>query len=282
MMLRTYGKADVFLREVQPYLEQHEALGGLMLGLAGRLLDDPLAYGDPPYLAAVTGEHGPLLAALMTPPFNLILYSEQEGIPDALELVARDLQQNRWLVPGVLGSAGLAEAFAGQWTRLAGVASRPGTSQRLYKLSQVSHPRYNSGGLRLADEDDSSLVLEWMRAFQQEATPEGSHPPPEMAHARIAERSVFLWEDGRPVSMAIKTRPTRHGVSISWVYTPPELRRRGYATSCVAALSQRLLDSGFDYCTLFTDLSNPTSNDIYQQIGYRPLSDYQEIKFVTA
>ena len=78
--------------------------------------------------------------------------------------------------------------------------------------------------------------------------------------------------------MALQTRPTQHGIGVGGVYTPPELRRRGYASSCVAALSQRLLDAGFEYCTLYTDLSNPTSNDIYQQIGYRPVGDVQEIK----
>jgi hypothetical protein len=154
-------------------------------------------------------------------------------------------------------------------------------SQRIYKLTEVIHPRYSPGSLRLANENDTGLVARWMDAFQQEATPRGYHPPPDLAQIRIAERSVFLWDDGNPVSMGVKTRPTRHGVSVSWVYTPPELRRRGYATSCVAALSQRLLDAGFEHCSLFTDLSNPTSNDIYQQIGYRPVCDYQEIRFTT-
>ncbi len=103
--------------------------------------------------------------------------------------------------------------------------------------------------------------------------------PPEVVLARIASGNIFLWHDQGPVSMAQKLRPTRHGISVSGVYTPPELRRRGYASSCVAALSQQLLDAGFAYCTLFTDLSNPTSNEIYQRIGYRPLGDSQVIRF---
>jgi uncharacterized protein len=69
------------------------------------------------------------------------------------------------------------------------------------------------------------------------------------------------------------------GVSVSAVYTPPEQRRKGYATACVAALSRRLLASGYDYCALFTDLANPTSNDIYYQIGYRPVADFDEYRF---
>lgn len=49
-----------------------------------------------------------------------------------------------------------------------------------------------------------------------------------------------------------------------------------YASACVAALSQLILDEGKEFCTLFTDLANPTSNHIYQQIGYRPVCDFAE------
>ena len=47
----------------------------------------------------------------------------------------------------------------------------------------------------------------------------------------------------------------------------------------VADLSQMLLDKGFKYCLLFTDLANPTSNNIYRQIGYQPVSDWNEYSF---
>ena len=84
---------------------------------------------------------------------------------------------------------------------------------------------------------------------------------------------------GGPVSMAAGTRPIVHGITVNRVYTSPALRRRGYATACVAALSQRLLDEGYQFSMLFTDLANPTSNNIYQQIGYRPVCDFRETRF---
>lgn len=96
---------------------------------------------------------------------------------------------------------------------------------------------------------------------------------------RITRSSLFLWEDGRPVSMAAGSRQTTHGIVVNQVYTPPELRNRGYATSCVAALSQHLLDQGHTFCALFADLGNPTSNSIYQRIGYRPVVDFGEYYF---
>jgi predicted GNAT family acetyltransferase len=79
--------------------------------------------------------------------------------------------------------------------------------------------------------------------------------------------------------MAGSTGPTPHGIRIGAVYTPPEYRQRGYASACVAYLSQMMLDSGRKFCFLFTDLSNPTSNHIYQQIGYEPVCDVDNYVF---
>ncbi|HKZ79128.1 MAG TPA: GNAT family N-acetyltransferase, partial [Pyrinomonadaceae bacterium] len=92
-------------------------------------------------------------------------------------------------------------------------------------------------------------------------------------------RGTFLWEDPQPVSLTSYGGPTPNSVRIGPVYTPPEFRRRGYASACVAAASQYLLDSGRKFCTLFTDLGNPTSNHIYQVIGYAPVCDVDEYRF---
>jgi predicted GNAT family acetyltransferase len=90
---------------------------------------------------------------------------------------------------------------------------------------------------------------------------------------------VYLWQDERPVSMAQTSRPTRNGISVSFVYTPPALRRRGYATACVAELSRLLVASRYDYCTLFADLANDSANRMYRRIGYQPACDCNEYAF---
>ncbi len=89
----------------------------------------------------------------------------------------------------------------------------------------------------------------------------------------LARGTLFVWEDGRPVSMAAAPGETPNGATVNLVYTPPALRRRGYAGACVAATSRRLLESGKRWCFLYTDLANLTTNHIYQQIGYRPVCD---------
>jgi len=90
------------------------------------------------------------------------------------------------------------------------------------------------------------------------------------------DRALFLWHDGQPVSMAGYNGPTPNGMRISYVYTPSELRGRGYASAATAAVSQTLLDAGRRFCFLYTDRRNPTSNRIYQRIGYQPVLDGDE------
>jgi predicted GNAT family acetyltransferase len=44
-------------------------------------------------------------------------------------------------------------------------------------------------------------------------------------------------------------------------------------------VSQHLLDSGLRLCFLYTDLTNPLSNRIYQRIGYRPVCEVVDYMF---
>ena len=88
-----------------------------------------------------------------------------------------------------------------------------------------------------------------------------------------------VWDDGDPVSLAAYGNPTPSGTRVGPVYTPLEHRGRGYATSLVADLTAERLAIGLDYCFLFTDLANPTSNAIYARIGYEAVADWDQWSF---
>jgi predicted GNAT family acetyltransferase len=153
-------------------------------------------------------------------------------------------------------------------------------NQRIYACERVLAPVYSRGRLRPAIKSDETLLVEWSGEFCPEA---GIEDEIEDTKARIpsaiAKRSLYVWENDQVVSMAVVQRETAHGICVSLVYTPPPLRRRGYATSCVAALTQRMLDSGKRFCCLYSDLTNPTSNAIYQKIGYEPVCDSEDLVF---
>jgi len=168
-----------------------------------------------------------------------------------------------------------AEAFARAWTERTGQQATLKMAQRIYELRAVVAPTGVPGRLRPATIADLDLAARWRHEFEAEA----AHEDNAVAAKSAAERSIdagqlFFWEHAsRPVCQAVAVRPTRHGICIGGVYTPPEFRRRGYAAACVAALSQQQLDAGRRFCMLYTDLANPTSNSIYQKIGYAPVAD---------
>jgi predicted GNAT family acetyltransferase len=101
------------------------------------------------------------------------------------------------------------------------------------------------------------------------------------ADARISSGGITLWEDGegRAASMAGVTPMVAGQLRVAPVYTPSHLRGRGYAGAVTAEVSRAALASGADEVLLFTDLANPTSNALYQRIGYRPVADFAVYDF---
>ena len=101
-----------------------------------------------------------------------------------------------------------------------------------------------------------------------------------MLRQRLEDGDLFVWSDGsQPVSMLMKNRPITHTIAISQVFTPFDLRGRGYATAAVHTLTRNLLTAGYRSVNLFTDVTNPTSNHLYQQIGYQPVTEMEKIIF---
>ncbi len=284
MNVTFYTNASDFLARTRDALEMDEAANNLMLGIAQRLASGnaPPAWSTP-CLTTVDDDAGRLaLAAVMTPPAKLVLYGEGDVWQPATEPLTQHLLDNGWYVPGVLGPSEVAHAFAETWQALTRYPYRAGMRQRVHALRQVVQRGNAAGRLRAATSDDQGLLAAWFAAFHEEAlheTPDADAAR-DNAERRIAAGDMFVWEnDGQVVSMTARSRPTRHGIAVNAVYTPPEQRGRGYATAAVATLSQQLLDEGYAFCCLFTDLSNPTSNRIYQRIGYRPVCDFNEYIF---
>ncbi|MEN6369309.1 MAG: GNAT family N-acetyltransferase [Thermotogota bacterium] len=276
-MLRVFSDAAAFLDVVEPKLLAREAENALLLGVATALRDGR-RYGDePPFLACTVDETAVVAAAVRTPPYNLLLGNATRS---GWEPVAKHLADTGVHLPGVNAERDVALDFAEWWSTSCGVRHEVTMRQRLYRLTAVAFPVGVRGHARWAEASDAELLARWTKAFNAEAIP--SSPPDDVTTLiarHLAARTLLVWDDGGPVSMAASTRSTPHGGSVSLVYTPPEKRGHGYASACVASLSREILESGKRFCTLFTNLDNPTSNHIYQRMGYLPLADCLEVRF---
>jgi uncharacterized protein len=274
--------AQAFLDVAGPFLGEREAEHNLLFGIAATLIADPeRPMPAAPYFAAVRRSDEVVAAALMTPPYNLVLSCIDE--PAAIAALAADLERGRIHVPGVTGPVEVAHAFAEPWVERHHATAHRTMAERIYRAERISAPSGVPGTTRIGTPADRDLLLEWMLAFLDEALP-GSRRADAFdmvdSALRSASRTFWLWQhEGRPVSVAGVTGPTPHGIRVGPVYTPPGDRGHGFASALTAAASQAQLDAGRRFVFLFTDLANPTSNRIYQRIGYSPVVDIDQWSF---
>jgi len=268
MHLDRFERVDDFLASAGSFLAAREAEHNLMLGISSGLRGDTDTYDGPPYLACVMVADRVVAAALRTPPYNLIL-SEVDDLAALGPLVA-DLAQEQ--LPGVVGPPMAVRDFADARVAQVGGEWDVVIDERIYRLAQVIPPLPAEGAARLAVRDDRSLIEQWLLEFGQEALNDADAERVRFGlddWERGNSRRFWVWEtSGRPVSLVGAGGETPNGIRIGPVYTPPEARNHGYASALVAAASQAQLDDGRRFCFLFTDLANPTSNAIYERIGY--------------
>lgn len=259
-----YPSGAALLDHAGAFLYGAEVENSIILAVAEALGSAPASY-----LASVDEGDAVLAVALQTPGRKLVVTRAPDA---AVELLIRHRAERPGEVPGVLGPADVARAFAEGWSQRAHEATRLFRSERAHILTKVTPVANVAGRLRLAAHDEADLLAAWDEGFGRE-TGLGRQASADLARL-VATSTLFVWETNvGPVAMAALTGRTRNGIRITLVYTPPAERRRGYASALVAALSQRALDDGRRFCCLFTDLANPTANHIYAAIGYTPVSD---------
>jgi len=282
MKLASYPSAAEFLAAAEPTLLRDEAKNNLILGIAHRVRGGRRYGDDPPVFVTVGESWGMVAAAIRTPPFPLIVHCEAART-DAIARLVDHLAEVDPKLPGVNGEEEVSDAFAKRWVERTGVRATVERKMRIYVVREVVPPTGVEGRLRQVTAEDVGFLVEWMRAFHAEAIP-GDPPsdPAEIVRRFLDSGTLRLWDRNEPVSMAGSPRGTANSSTVSAVYTPPKERGNGYASACVAGLSQQLLDCGAAFCTLYADLENPISNRIYRRIGYRPVIDVAQYRFYAA
>ena len=263
---------------VRPLLAQSPAEHTIALTIIeyalqrSELLDPPELYGW------WTDADGEVTGAMLhTPGYEPLL---EKAPDDSLRPLLDALTVQGHRLSGVNGPVREALTFAAVSASALGCRAELGHVIRLFRLDTLRPPDPMPAGVaRLAGPDDESLLVDWVQAFSDEA-----HAPltdaVDSVRRRLDHDGLRLWLDdaGRPVSMAAQTLPA-FGISrIGPVYTPVPERRHGYGAAVTAAVAANLLDDGLTP-VLFTDLANPTSNALYQRLGFSPISDRVWLKF---
>lgn len=178
------------------------------------------------------------------------------------------------------GTADSASRFAGAFATVTKRPARPVEGQRIYEIRDLRHPAQPAGAARLANRGDRDVIAQWLAGFARD-TGTGRSTETDLAAAAelyVDTGRLHLWEDDAPRASTYEQAPAEDVVRVGFVYTPPPDRGRGYASALVAHVSRAVLAAGHR-CILYTQLANPTSNGIYQAIGYRPVAEVVRYRF---
>jgi GNAT superfamily N-acetyltransferase len=288
---RTTGDVAGFLTAAGEYLRRERARNTVILTVSEQLRVNPARYSGQPAEGAGPGPAGqPLFgwwtdqagavggAFLHTPPHPLLLTAVPGEVAAGLATALAGRPVNA--VNGYLESA---RAFAATW--LAAAGGGPATEQRrmrLYRLGELTWPDPAPAGAgRVAADADAPLLTGWFAAFADEVHDAGAGEDHAAAvREKLSYGGILMWAaEGRPAAFAAVTQQVAGMVRVGPVYTPPALRGRGYASAATAEASRRARAAGAEEVLLYTDLANPTSNSIYQRIGYQAVEDRVVLAF---
>ncbi|WP_446040640.1 GNAT family N-acetyltransferase [Streptomyces sp. SID1121] len=274
---------EAFRREAGAYLARDAARNTVLLTVSELLRHGSAAAaaGTAPAAPARFGwwreraEEGVSGAFVQTPPRPPVLGPMRPGAASAL---ARVLRAIGGPVTGVQGGTDAARAFAEEWAAAPAAST---TGLRLFRLGELTPPSpAPEGRARYATGDDVPLAVEWVNAFADEiGEPSGTDHSAATAQ-RVADGRLLFWEvAGEPVSLAATSLLVAGQVRVGPVYTPAAHRGHGYAAAATAAVSRAAREAGAQEVLLFTDTANPTSNALYERLGYRALEDSVVLHF---
>jgi Predicted acetyltransferase len=224
-----------------------------------------------------------LLTAVRTLPFPMVMF-ETDNIRrnDAISFFATSLAQRGIEVTQFMTEKLLAANFARFYGEATGKKFENYDKLVLYVIDKAPDISITSGKFRRAETKDMYYLCYWSADFAP-ACNIGAYDLDaaiDRIRGQIAAGSLYIWEDGLPVSMAATVREVSGCKIIGQVYTPPFLRGQGYSTACVASLTKSLFTGGDTHCALYADCANPYSNSVYRKIGYRETFWYDQYREV--
>ncbi|MBX2926711.1 MAG: GNAT family N-acetyltransferase [Saprospiraceae bacterium] len=274
--VQAYPTPQQFLDATESTLEQRELENNLQLGICNGFADKTQPQKGCIFINAL--EDGQILATAMNTAAKAIVSGTIKD-PRYMSALSDYYRANEIDLTGAVGERFYAAAFSDAY----GKPVVGEVNMIVHQLTTVNQLPPASGRMEVAEDADIELLTNWTIRFEEEV-----HVSPILPRAtvlksvqtRVNAGNFFKWVDkGEIVSIAAIVRKTKNIGIVGLVYTPDEWRGKGYATSCVQKLSERILQSGFAHCGLFTDKANPTSNHIYREIGYVPVTEFADLAY---
>lgn len=172
MQVNQFSDASLFYARAKDYLLTHEAHHCLLLQITHTLIHQPQRYDSQPYLATVETQGKIVAVAMRTPPRRLLLSKIEDF--GAVEAIAQDLYLNQPQLPGVSSLFAEAQAFNQVWEKITGQSGKMGKQKRIHQIQQVQPIPFAPGYLRLAQQSDRDLMLDWFSAFAIAVNPNGT------------------------------------------------------------------------------------------------------------
>jgi len=272
MRIASFESPAEFQHAAENWLAREPRRNNLILSILRR----SVKLAEPARGWMVSSDSGPEIALLQTPRHPPAMSDGNiEAAQCAAQLLAPDL-------PGIVGPSGVADAFSAEWCARTSGSAHLHWEDTFYTLDRVEPFRRPAGNLQratLADLDDLRPLA--IAAAKDINLPLAEQDPEEIEkriRRNIAGNRQFLWAAAErvgevPAIPAIASYAESledAGARIGLVYTPPELRGRGYGTAITGSLAQLLLNEGQAWVSLFADNANPVSNGIYRRLGFRP------------
>jgi predicted GNAT family acetyltransferase len=283
MKITKHENIDDFLVKTEKLLLEKESFHNLILGLAQGIQLKKIEPQLPLYYS-VEDQGKTIAAALRSNAERPFVVTEMPT--SAVDFLIKDLIEKSIELKSVVGEERTATYFKDQWIKIKKLSAKINIHLGIYECSNIIFPKEQKGEIHVATDEFEDVTRSYITGFLKDCFPNTLNIPDEvskMLKHYFENKSLYLLknESGEVVSMAANTRSTSFAGTISLVYTPPELRGKGHASLMVALLSEKIMNDGKKFCNLFTDLTNPTSNSIYQKIGYVKIGQNIHFDFIS-
>jgi hypothetical protein len=289
LVIKHYKSAKIFLNETKTFLEEQELINSIIIFAMqeeNKKEQEPSTYCS----ALVDTTTNKFVFALFAVK-DYFLYASginpsvpQEQYQSVVELLVQDFASASFPITAIQSYEPVCSLFKPAVEKVCHVTCGYIDDLWSYDIKQVTwNPRTlairDAPGtyLKQASLDDLPLLTPWMEGFFIEAGGNAFKflKPKGVEHLResLAPGYVYiLYVGGEPVSMAWKRRPLHYGTSIACVYTPKELRGKGYAAVCVGMCTDLFLKE-YRYVTLFVVSEQNPDRNMYTGVGYRLYSE---------